>query len=292
MPTLNVTSTDAKICALRDLLTGLKRVVVCFSGGVDSGYLLAESVQQLGDRAVALTAVSPSLAPEEHTSAVQLARQLGATHRIIETTELDDARYSANPTNRCYFCKTEVYGVAIAEAKRLGTAHVVDGFNADDRGDHRPGRRAAQEQGVRSPLEELGFGKADIRQAARQLGLPIWDKPALACLSSRFPYGITITPDRLKRVARCEQTLRNLGFPVCRVRFQHEVAQIEVETKEIDRLLRPDIRQQILLSFRDAGFKSVTFDPRGYRQGSLNEGITIPKKSNTDQGVSNEPVPL
>ena len=292
MPTLTITNTDAKICALRDLLADLKRVVVCFSGGVDSGYLLAESVQQLGDRAVALTAVSPSLAPEEHASAVQLARQLGANHIIIETAELDDARYSANPTNRCYFCKTEVYGVAIAEAKRLGTAHVVDGFNVDDRGDHRPGRRAAQEQGVRSPLEELAFGKTDIRKAARQLGLPIWNKPALACLSSRFPYGVTITPDRLRRVARCEQTLRNLGFQVCRVRFRGKMAQIEVETQEIDRLLRPDIRRQVLLSFRNAGFESVAFDPRGYRQGSLNEEITRPKKSDTNQRVSTEPVPL
>jgi pyridinium-3,5-biscarboxylic acid mononucleotide sulfurtransferase len=264
---------DDRIAGLRRLLAELDRVVVCFSGGVDSGYLLAEAVDCLGDRAVALTAVSPSLAPEERADAQVLAHRLGARHVLVDTDELDDARYTSNPVNRCYFCKTEVYGRAVNEARRLGVSQVLDGFNIDDRGDHRPGRQAAREQGVRSPLDELGFTKANVREAAQRLGLPVWDKPSLACLSSRFPYGVTITPDRLTRVATCERALRDLGFRVCRVRFHDTKARIEVETQEIARLRTPAIRRQILGRFLDAGFDTVTVDPRGYRSGALNEGL-------------------
>ena len=271
----SITSIDAKVAGLRTLLTEFGQVVVCFSGGVDSGYLLAEAVKVLGDRATALTAVSPSLAPEERSSAQRLAEQLGARHTLIETHELDDARYTANPINRCYFCKNKVYAVAVAEATRLGATLVLDGFNADDRGDHRPGRRAARERGVRSPLDELSFSKADIREAARRLSLPVWNKPALACLASRFPYGVEITPERLDKVARCERTLRNMGFDVCRVRFLGTMARIEVDAAEIPKLRRRDVRLQILRKFRDAGFLSVTLDPNGYRRGSLNKGLTL-----------------
>ncbi len=271
MPTL-----DDRIIGLRSLLGGLHRAVVCFSGGVDSGYLLAEAVGCLGDQAVALTAVSPSLAPEERADAQTLARRLGARHVLVDTDELDDARYASNPVNRCYFCKSEVYGRAVEEARRLGVSQVLDGFNVDDRGDHRPGRQAAREQGVRSPLDELGFTKADVREAARRLGLPVWDKPALACLSSRFPYGVAITPDRLTRVATCERALRELGFLVCRVRFHDTEARIEVETEAISRLGEPAIRRQVLDRFLDAGFETVTVDPRGYRQGALNEDLLAP----------------
>ena len=272
-------SLDDKITRLRDLLAGLDRIVVCFSGGVDSGYLLAEAVGTLGDRATALTAVSPSLAPEEGADAKRLAEQLGARHLLVDTYELDDARYAANPVNRCYFCKREVYARAVTEAGRLGTTHVLDGFNVDDRGDHRPGRHAAREHGVRSPLDELGFTKTDIREAARRLGLPVWNKPALACLSSRFPYGVAITPERLTRVATCERALRGLGFQVCRVRFHDTMARIEVEREEIPRLQTPEMRDTVLRQFRDAGFDTVTVDPRGYRTGSLNEGLTAGARS-------------
>ena len=268
-------SLDDKITQLRDLLAGLDRVVVCFSGGVDSGYLLAEAVRTLGDKATGLTAVSPSLAPEERADASRLAEQIGARHVLVDTDELDDARYAANPVNRCYFCKTEVYSRAVVEAGRLGTTHVLDGFNVDDRGDHRPGRQAARERGVRSPLDELGFAKTDVREAARRLGLPVWDKPALACLSSRFPYGVTITPERLTRVATCERALRDLGFRVCRVRFHDTMARIEVEPNEIPRLQTPEVRATVLRQFLDAGFDTVTVDPRGYRSGSLNEGLAV-----------------
>ena len=265
---------DVRIAALRTWLAGLDRAVVCFSGGVDSGYLLAEAAGVLGNRAMALTAVSPSLAPEERAGAERLGRRLGVRHVLVETHELDDARYASNPVNRCYFCKIEVYSVAVAEAARLGAPHVLDGFNADDRGDHRPGRRAAREQGVRSPLDEAGFGKADIREAARRLELPVWDKPALACLSSRFPYGTEITPERLARVAAGERVLRELGFRVCRVRFDGATARIEVEPHEIPRLRGAGVRAEVVRRFRDAGFARVTVDPRGYRQGSLNEGLS------------------
>ena len=292
MPTSAVRGIDAKVDGLRNLLAEFGQVVVCFSGGVDSGYLLAEAVKVLGDRATALTAVSPSLAPEERFSAQRLAKQLGARHTLVETHELDDARYTANPINRCYFCKSEVYAVAVAEANRLRAVSVLDGFNADDRSDHRPGRRAALEQGVRSPLDELCFGKADIREAARRLGLPVWNKPALACLASRFPYGVEITPERLDRVARCERTLRKLGFDVCRVRFHDTMAKIEVEAAEIPRLRRWDVRLQILREFRDAGFLSVTLEPNGYKQGSLNKGLNILRGPQEARELSGSTEPL
>lgn len=262
---------EAKVAQLRDLLQEMRQVVVCFSGGVDSGYLLAESVSVLGDNALALTAVSASLAPEEGADAQRLAEQLGARHLLVKTQELDDPRYAGNPVNRCYFCKTELYGVAIERARLLGVFHVLDGFNQDDRGDHRPGRKAALEYGVRSPLDELGFTKVDIREAARRINLRVWDKPALACLSSRFPYGTAITPDRLKQVAHCERVLRDLGFRVCRVRYHDAIARIEVSSEEIPRLLSPELREQITRQFRKAGFSYVAVDLQGYRSGAMNE---------------------
>ena len=266
-----MTTLDAKIALLRGLLTDLDRVVVCFSGGVDSGYLLAEAVGVLGERAVALTAVSPSLAPEEGAAARRLAEQLGARHLLVDTAEVDDPRYAANPVNRCYFCKVEVYGRAVRKAASLGDYRVVDGFNVDDRGDHRPGRQAAKEHGVSSPLDEAGFTKADIREAARRLGLPVWNKPALACLSSRFPYGTAITPARLTQVATCERILREHGFAVCRVRYFDERARIEVAAEEVARFEDRALLADITSRFRAAGFQDVEVDPAGYRQGALNE---------------------
>ena len=266
-----MTTLDAKIAHLRTLLAELGQVVVCFSGGVDSGYLLAEAVGVLAERAVALTAVSPSLAPEEGAAARRLAERLGARHLLVDTAEVDDPRYAANPVNRCYFCKVEVYGRAVREAARLGTHRVVDGFNVDDRGDHRPGRQAAREHGVRSPLDETGFTKVDIREAARRLGLPVWNKPALACLSSRFPYGTAITPERLTQVAACERVLREHGFTVCRVRYFDERARIEVAAEEVSRFRDTALLADVTARFRAAGFREIEVDPIGYRQGALNE---------------------
>ncbi|MYD87320.1 MAG: ATP-dependent sacrificial sulfur transferase LarE [Acidobacteria bacterium] len=275
-----MTTLDAKIAHLRRLLTDLDRVVVCFSGGVDSGYLLAEAVSVLDNRAVALTAVSPSLAPEEGTAARRLAEQLGARHLLVDTAEVDDPRYAANPANRCYFCKVEVYGRAVHEALRLGGHRVVDGFNVDDRGDHRPGRQAAKEHGVRSPLDDAGFTKADIREAARRLGLPVWNKPALACLSSRFPYGTAITPERLTRVAACERVLREHGFSICRVRYFDERARIEVAPAEVARFHDAALLADVTARFRAAGFREVEVDPAGYRQGAMNEPTGISTTAN------------
>ena len=266
MPALKV-----KMASLQLVLREMQQMVVCFSGGVDSGYLLAEAVAVVGEDAIALTAVSPSLAPEEGTDARRLAEQLGARHVLVQTHELDDPRYAANPINRCYFCKVETYDVATKHARRFGIPYVLDGFNVDDRGDYRPGRKAALERGVRSPLDELGFTKNDIREAARRIGLPVWDKPALACLSSRFPYGTEITPERLRQVWLCERTLHAQGFKVCRVRYDDVVARIEVEPEEIPRLLESSLRDVVVREFRAAGFQDVTVDLQGYRTGSLNE---------------------
>jgi len=274
---------DDKIARLRQGLGDLGEAVVCFSGGVDSGYLLAEAVRVLGDRAVALTAVSPSLAPEEGAAARRLASDLGARHLLVDTAEVDDPRYAANPVNRCYFCKTEVYGRAVREAARLGVAHVVDGFNVDDRGDVRPGRQAAKERGVRSPLDEAGFTKADVRAAARRVGLPVWDKPALACLSSRFPYGTAITPERLTRVAACERVLRERGFRVCRVRYFDRRARIEVDPQEVARFDDAGLLADVTARFRAAGFDEVEVDPEGYRRGALND-LVPPDRSQSVSG--------
>ena len=265
-----MTTLNKKVTQLRDLLASFNNVVVCFSGGVDSTYLLSEAVQVLGQRAIALTAISPSLAPEEGDAVQTLAATIGARLVLVDTYELDDPRYAANPVNRCYFCKTEVYSQAVKKAAQLGVRQVIDGFNLDDRGDYRPGHHAAKEQGVRSPLDEIGFTKADIREAARQRSLPVWNKPALACLSSRFPYGTTITPARLTQVATCERALRNFGFTVCRVRYFGTRARIEVAPEEIARLRDETVFEAVCARFLTAGFEEIEVDPDGYRQGSLN----------------------
>ena len=271
---------------LTRILRDMQQVLVCFSGGVDSGFLLAVAVRTLGDQATAFTAVSPSLADDELADAKQFAQQLGARHILVETNEVSDSRYVANPANRCYFCKTEVYGVAVQQAHRMGIAYVLDGFNADDRGDYRPGRQAAREWGIRSPLDEAGMTKTEIRAAARNLNLSLWDKPAMACLSSRLPYGSAVTPERLRQIWQCERILRDLGFRICRVRHYGLEARIEVPPNEIDRLFLPAVRSQIITQFQHHGFATVAVDLQGYRTGSLNEALLAGNLSaETHQGV-------
>jgi len=260
--------------ALRDRLAALGSVIVAYSGGVDSAYLAWIANDTLGDRAVAITADSPSY-PERHRElAIRIARDFGLRHEIIRTGEMERAEYRANPENRCYYCKHELYThlTRIAEGR---AAVVVDGNNADDRGDYRPGRQAAREFGVRSPLDEVDLTKSEIRELSRRAGLPTWDEPASACLSSRIPYHHDVTDEKLRTIERAEQALRDLGFRVFRVRHHDEVARIEVAREEMARALDPEIGASILRQLKALGYRYVSLDLQGYRTGSLNEGLLL-----------------
>jgi uncharacterized protein len=257
---------------LRNIVRSLDSVVVAYSGGVDSGVMLAIAVQELGQRALGVTGISPSVAGGEAEAAAALARSIGARHEILETREFDDDRYRANPINRCYYCKNELYGRLDVLARERGFAHVVDGFNADDGTgmlDARPGRGAALRLGVRSPLAEAGLCKSDVRALAKELGLAAWDKPATPCLSSRVPYGTRIEVDDLRRIDLAEGFLRASGFPIVRVRHFGATARVEVPSTDVSRLETQ--RARVERGLRDVGYASIEIDARGYRMGSLNE---------------------
>ena len=232
--------------------------------------MLAIAKEELGDRAVGVTGRSASLAHGEEDGATAFAAAIGAAHEVIDTAELANPAYRANPEDRCYFCKDELYGRLDAIARERGLRWVVDGFNLDDAQDWRPGRKAAREHGVRSPLAEAGLDKAGVRELARTLGLEVWEKPALACLSSRFPYGTEITLELLQQVDRAEQAVRAQGVAVCRVRHHGEVARIEVPYEEIERIAQPGVREAIAAGVRDAGYRFVALDLGGYVSGNLN----------------------
>jgi uncharacterized protein len=260
--------------ALRDTLASLSSVVVAYSGGVDSAYLACVAHETLGDRALAVTADSPSY-PERHREmARQIARQFGFRHEVIHTSELDRPEYRANAANRCYFCKHELYTHLSRIAAERG-AVVVDGNNADDRADYRPGRQAAREFGVQSPLDAADLSKNEIRELSRVAGLPTWDEPASACLSSRIPYFSEVTDEKLRMIERAEQVLRTLGFRVCRVRHHDELARIEVGRAELARALEADTSAAIVRELKAIGYRYVTIDLQGYRTGSLNEGLIL-----------------
>jgi len=264
----------AKERALSDALASLDSVIVAYSGGVDSAYLAYVASRTLGDRAVAVTADSPSY-PERHRAlAIRIARDFGLHHEIIQTRELDNPEYRANPSNRCYFCKHELYThlSRIAAERR---AVVVDGNNADDRGDYRPGRQAAREFGVRSPLDEVDLTKDEIRELSRRAGLPTWDEPASACLSSRIPYHTEVTDEKLRTIERGEQAVRALGFRVFRVRHHGDLARVEIARDEMAHALEPEIAAALVRELKAAGYKYVTLDLQGYRLGSLNEGLFL-----------------
>jgi uncharacterized protein len=261
---------ESKELQLRAIVRELGSCLVAFSGGVDSALVLTIAREELGERAVGITGRSASLPHGEEDGASAFAHAIGAAHEVVQTNELDDANYRSNPANRCYYCKSELYGRLAEIARERGVAHIVDGFNLDDAGDWRPGRAAAREHGVRSPLAEAGFTKADVRALALALDLDIWDKPALACLSSRFPYGTEISLELLRQVDRAEQAVRAEGVAACRVRHHGEVARIEVHSSEVARLAQPGVRDRIAAGVRAAGYRYVALDLGGYVPGNLN----------------------
>ena len=255
---------------LRTILAGMEGCVIGFSGGVDSTLLFAVAADMLGDRALAVTATSKTYPERELNEARDLAAQIGGRHLVMVSEELDIPEFRNNPRNRCYYCKKELFGKlrAIADQEQLGC--VLDGTNCDDACDHRPGRMAAAELQVRSPLEEAGFTKQDIRDLSRELGLPTWDKPAFACLSSRFPYGTAITPERVGQVGIAEEALLGLDFRTVRVRYHGSVARIELGEQEFARAAGI-LRDEVVRLVKTAGFTYVALDLQGYRTGAMNE---------------------
>lgn len=266
---------EAKERRLFELLGRLDAVMVAFSGGADSAYLAWAATNVLGPRAVCVTADSPSYPDHHRQLALRLARDFGLRHEMVPTAELERPEYRANPVDRCYYCKHELYTTLTGLARARGIPAIVDGNNADDRGDYRPGRRAAREFGVRSPLDEADLSKPEIRALSRRAGLPTWDEPASACLSSRIPYHSEVTGEKLRTIERAERILRDLGFRVCRVRHHDTLARLEIGRDELARALEPELRERIVRELRALGYQHVTIDLQGYRMGSLNEGVLL-----------------
>ena len=256
---------------LQAIFREMDRTLIAYSGGVDSALVVKVAFDVLGDRVLAVTAISPSLLPEELVEAEEQAQAMGILHEIVETQEMENPNYTSNPINRCYFCKSELHDTLKPLALERGYPYVVDGVNADDLRDYRPGIQAAKERGVRSPLAEVGFSKAEVRELSKQLGLSWWDKPAQPCLSSRFPYGEEITLRKLQRVGRAEIYLRKLGYRNLRVRSEGETARIELPPEKIQEFVINTDLSQVVKAFQDYGFSYVTLDLEGYRSGKLNQ---------------------
>jgi pyridinium-3,5-biscarboxylic acid mononucleotide sulfurtransferase len=266
---------DRKEQRLRGILDSLGSVVVAFSGGVDSAYLAVVATSALGDRALCVTADSPSYPSRHRDLALRIATEFRLRHEFLQTAEMERPEYVANPSNRCYYCKQELFTKLTALARDRGVAAIVDGNNADDRGDYRPGREAAREFAVRSPLDEAGLTKADVRELSRRRGLPTWDQPASACLSSRIPYDSEVTVEKLRMIEQAEDVLHGLGFRHCRVRHHGDVARIELAPEDMARALDAEVRAALVRDLKAIGYRYVSLDLEGYRMGSLNEGLRL-----------------
>jgi pyridinium-3,5-biscarboxylic acid mononucleotide sulfurtransferase len=279
MKTIASTKTSSALAdkgrRLQEILSGYQSVLIAFSGGVDSAYLAIAAAAALGPRALAVTADSPSYPDAHRQLALTIASDFGFAHEIIHTDELDRPEYRANPANRCYYCKDELYSRLAAVAAARGLAVVADGNNADDRGDYRPGRQAAREHGVRSPLDEADLTKDEIRELARAAGLHSWNEPASACLSSRIPYGEEVSDAKLRQIERAETVLRELGFRVFRVRHHDTVARLEIARAEMARALDADVNARLVAALKELGYQYVSLDLQGYRLGSLNEALRL-----------------
>lgn len=262
-----------KLDQLRAIFTGMEQALIAYSGGIDSTLVAKVAYDVLGDRALAVTADSPSLLPEDLVEAKAQAAAIGIRHEVVVTHELDNPNYAANPINRCYFCKSELHDTLKPMALSRGYPYVVDGVNADDLGDYRPGIAAARERSARSPLAEVGMTKLEVRQTAQALGLPWWDKPAQPCLSSRFPYGETITAEKLQRVGRAERYLRQLGYRTLRVRSSGDTARIELPAELLKTFVSQNDLEALVAALQNFGFTYVTLDLEGFRSGKLNQGL-------------------
>lgn len=270
---------DEKYQQLQDMLREMGSVLIAYSGGVDSTFLMTVAHNILGDKALAVLASSETYPSSEIQSAVELANKLGFRLLQIHTNELENDAFAKNAPDRCYHCKKELFGKMLKIAEENDIKQVLHGANADDQSDYRPGQIAADELGTRAPLQELGFTKAEIRALSRELGLPTWSKPSFACLSSRFPYGTAITPASLTIIDKAEQLLRKLGFTQLRVRHHDKIARIEIDTSEMQRILEPDTRELVVSEFKKLGYLYVTLDLQGYRTGSMNASLTDEEKT-------------